>query len=83
MADNNRRPVKNHDLWEDMIKELNIWNTVWHIPKRLNALKEGAALPAVKDWSDPSGVSRIKRAQVNRRHARDVCTRVFPRKEIA
>ncbi|OCK78850.1 ribonuclease H-like protein [Lepidopterella palustris CBS 459.81] len=63
----NRRPVKNRDLWEVIIKELGKCSRaglevqLWLIPRSLNSVadrlaKEGAALADVERWANRSGV---------------------------
>lgn len=61
------KPVKNRDLWEEIIKEVNRWSEkgmqvqFWLIPRSSNALadslaKEAAKLPSQDEWTVPTGV---------------------------
>ena len=60
-------PVKNRDLWEELIKELHRWSELglqvqfWLIPRNLNSVadssaKEAAELPSQEDWAKMAGV---------------------------
>ncbi|KAL6702834.1 hypothetical protein ACN47E_000920 [Coniothyrium glycines] len=62
-----RQPVKNQDLWKELIRELERWSAAgvailfWHIPRRFNTLadrfaKEATALAAVEDWVKIQGL---------------------------
>ena len=60
-------PVKNRDLWEEIINEMDHWNGLgmevqfWLIPRKLNSLADGlareaAGFPSQENWSKISGV---------------------------
>lgn len=62
-----RKPVKNQDLWRELIKELEKWSKAgvavlfWLIPRKLNTVadrlaKEATALADVENWTGIMGV---------------------------
>ncbi|KAL9087243.1 MAG: hypothetical protein Q9165_006737 [Trypethelium subeluteriae] len=62
------KPVKNRDLWEEIIKEMDRWSErgmevqFWLLPRSLNSVadelaKEAANLPPKEDWGKIYGVT--------------------------
>ncbi|KAF2230897.1 ribonuclease H-like protein [Viridothelium virens] len=62
------KPVRNRDLWEEIIKEMDSWSErgmevqFWLIPRSLNSVadslaKEAAGLPAQENWNRIYGVA--------------------------
>ncbi|KAI9656475.1 MAG: hypothetical protein M1821_004682 [Bathelium mastoideum] len=60
------KPVKNRDLWEEMVKEVDRWSEkgmevqLWLIPRSLNSVADGlakvaACLPSQETWTQQSG----------------------------